>query len=398
MSGQSVDEVVAGLPATEAQDTGVTLNLGEDEGRVDSVDYEVRTVAEALARAEVDTAIWEPFWSKVNSYQVGMKIKKFREGRTVKEQPIKRTLWQVSVKLRRKVPKNILHSFEALYARMEGHEPQYLKLPKLPKLVDPHMLEVALFDHHFGKLAWQPETGSNYNLKIAERVYLQAIEDLLVRTSGYPVEKVLFPIGQDFFHVDNSKNRTTNDTPQDLDSRYAKMIEIGTLAVVKAIDRLLERAAVKVLWVPGNHDRTTSYHLVRELKAWYRQCERVEIDVSPKTRKYEIYNKSLIGFTHGDEEPHRDLPTIMASEEPALWAAAEDRHWHIGHYHKKKEMRHTAADSFGNCRVTILPSLSGTDAWHYRKGFVGSRRAAEAWLWSKKHGYTGQFSINARNS
>lgn len=381
--------------ASEAPQPGLSKTIGDSEATVESLDYEIRTVEQALQRAEVDLAIWEPYQTKVNSYQVGMKIKWHNEKKSG-AYPIKRTLWQVSVKLRRKVPKNILAAFEGLYEKMKGHEPDYRKLPALPKLTDPHLLEVSPFDVHFGKLAWGAETGTDYDMRIAEVIYLNAVQDLLARTKGFPVETVLFPIGQDFFHVDNAKAKTVNDTPQDLDTRYGKMIELGTMAVIKAIDALIARAKVKVIWVPGNHDRTTSYHLAREIKAWYRNCPRVEVDAGPKVRKYEMYGKSLIGFTHGDQEPHRDLPTIMASEVADLWAkATNDRVWHIGHFHKKKEVRHTAADSFGSCRVLTLPSISGTCAWSYASGYVGTKRAAEAFLWSKRDGYCGTFSVNA---
>ena len=382
-------------PQSEQPKTGVTTEFGDEHGKVDIVDYEIKTEKQALERAGIDLAVWEPVECKVGSHEVGMKIK-WRRGDRAGCYPIKRTLWHVSIKLKRRIKKNAYAAYEAIFERMKGYEPKFTGLPKLLKLSDPHMLEVSLFDHHFGKLAWGEETGTDYDMKIAESLYLHGVQDLLSRTVGYPIDRILLPIGQDYFHIDNSQNRTVNDTQQDLDSRYGKMIEHGTIAIIRAIEYLIPRAKVKVLWVPGNHDRTTSYHLAREIKAWYRNCDRVEVDISPTTRKYEFYGESLIGFTHGDEEKHGDLPTIMASEEPQLWAKAKDRWWHIGHYHKKKETRHTAADSFANCRVSILPSLSGTDAWHFRKGYVGGKRCAEAWLWSKANGYTGQFSVNAR--
>ena len=380
-------------------ETGFKIDFGDETGQIHSTDYQIKTVAQALERAQIDLAVWEVVSSKIGSHELGMKMKRHHAGAGHGYDtyyPLKQTLWNVSVTVRRKVPKNIYAAFEGLYEKMKGWEPDYRKLPPLPKLKEKFLLEVSLFDHHFGKLAWGAETGTDYDMKIAEALYLNAVQDLLVRTQGYPVEKILFPIGQDFFHVDNASNRTINDTPQDLDTRYGKMIELGTLAVIKAVEFLVPRAKVEIIWVPGNHDRTTSYHLAREVKAWYRNCDRVTVDVSPKVRKYYTYEKSLIGFTHGDSEPHRDLPTIMASEVPHLWAKAVDRVWHIGHFHKAKEVRHTAADSFGNCRVQILNSLSGNDFWHHRMGFVGGKRCAEAFLWSEKDGYAGTFSVNAR--
>jgi hypothetical protein len=395
----TIDTIIQSKLPPEPE-TGVNVEIGDEAGSVRTVDYEIRTVEQALARAEIDLAVWEVTESKIGSHELGMKMKKHHGGGDGKGYdtyyPIKRTLWSVSVKLRRKIPKNIMLAFEALYDKMKGWEPKYGKLPPLLKIKDPHQLEVSLFDVHFGKMAWGEETGTDYDMKIAGRIYQNATDDLLARTQSYPIETVLFPVGQDYFHVDNASSTTVNFTPQDVDTRYGKMIHEGTLAVIRAIDSLVARAKVKVIWVPGNHDRTTSYHLVRELKAWYRNCDRVEVDAGPKVRKYEVYGPALIGFTHGDSEPHRDLPTIMASEVPQLWAATTDHVWHIGHFHKKKEVRHTAADSFGSCRVVTLPSLSGTCAWSFRNGYTGTKRAAEAFLWSKNSGYTGTFSVNAR--
>ena len=44
--------------------------------------------------------------------------------------------------------------------------------------------------------------------------------------------------------------------------------------------------------------------------------------------------------------------------------------------------------------IRILPSLSGTDAWHHEKGFVGNTRAAQAYAWGKETGYKGHFQVN----
>lgn len=393
MKSTIADVVNSQLPPEP--ETGIETDFGDEFGRVISVDYEIKTYQQALKRANIDLAVWDVVEVKLGSSQVGMKMRRRHEGGDITYYPIKRTLWRVSVKLRRKVPKNILLAFESLYEKMKGWEPKY-KLPKLPKITDPHMLEASLTDEHFGMLAWGEETGEDHDCKIAERIYLNAIGDILVRTQGYPVEQVLLPIGNDFFHIDNSQNRTVAGTQLDCDSRYGRVIQLGTMAVIRAIDMLVQRARVKVIWVPGNHDRTTSYHLVRELKAWYRNCDRVEVDAGPKVRKYEHYGATLLGFTHGDQEAHRDLPTIMASEVPQLWAATTDHVWHLGHFHKKKETRHTASDSFGACRIFVLPSLVSRDAWHFASGYVGGKRATEAYLWSKKDGYTGHFSVNAR--
>jgi hypothetical protein len=113
-------------------------------------------------------------------------------------------------------------------------------------------------------------------------------------------------------------------------------------------------------------------------------------------RKYVSYGINLLGFTHGNEEKHGDLPTLMAQEAAGLWREDQHREWHLGHYHKKKQLTHNPQDTQGGTRVQVLPSLSGTDAWHYRKGYVKTLRAAEAYLWNYTNGYSGHFSVNVR--
>jgi hypothetical protein len=66
--------------------------------------------------------------------------------------------------------------------------------------------------------------------------------------------------------------------------------------------------------VPGNHDPQTSYFLAKVLEAWFKNAKDVEINTEPKPRKYFLYGVNLIGFAHGDDEPLRDLPSLMANE------------------------------------------------------------------------------------
>ena len=257
-----------------------------------------------------------------------------------------------------------------------------------------HLLIPSLYDHHFGKLAWAPETGVDYDIKIAENLFTEAIANMLSKAAVFGIDRIVLPIGHDFLHIDNIEGTTAAGTPQDVDSRLVKIINTASRAVTTAVSQCLQVAPVDIVWVPGNHDPQTSYYLCKILEAYYRTTDDVTVDVSPMVRKFITYGVSLIGMTHGSEEKIADLPLIMASSEPEAWAAAEHREWHIGHVHKKKEMRTVTADSFGPVLVRVLPSLCGTDAWHYKKGYVAGNRAAEAYLYHKEHGYAGHISAN----
>jgi hypothetical protein len=137
---------------------------------------------------------------------------------------------------------------------------------------------------------------------------------------------------------------------------------------------------------------------MRVLASYYKDTPDVSVDSSPMPRKVRTFGKCFVMFTHGDEEPHRDLPTIAATSAPQEWAATRFREAHIGHFHKKKEIRTVDVDEHQGFRVRILPSLAGCDRWHFARGFVNSQRAAEAYLWSAEDGYVGHFSVNARSA
>jgi len=355
-----------------------------DSVQIRSVSERIQTVDEALEHASVNTTVWKVDRFVVNSWEAPSK----EHGVT--------TLWQVKVWLIRRASKPITEGLETLYKRILEHKPAVPNKNRKPITADKHLLEVSLFDHHFGKLGWEPESDSQYDLGSSESIYYNAVEDLLDRTSGYNIDSILMPIGNDFFHVNNWMMTTQRGTPQDHDGRFQKIFEVGCMAAIKGIDRCLSVAPVEILWVPGNHDPETSWYLARFLDAWYRNVEDVEIDKSPKYRKYKNYGINLIGFTHGNEEKHRDLPAIMAAEVPDLWAKAKFRSWHLGHLHRKSQLVHNGNDTFGGVTISVLPSLCGTDAWHYKKGYVKNNRAAEAYLWHHEDGYAGHFSANVR--
>jgi hypothetical protein len=259
------------------------------------------------------------------------------------------------------------------------------------------MLVVSLYDHHFGKLAWRREVGEDYDLAIAERIYANAIEDLLQKSRGYDVERILLPVGQDFVHVSGPKMETDAGTPQDTDGRFPKIMTTAMMALVHAIDRMLLVAPVTVCYVPGNHGGTAEWHAVMFLSAWYRNNPNVTIDAEPMPSKHILYGNTLIGMTHGDGIKPDRLPIMLASLWPEDWAKAKWREMHTGHLHSKKETQYVSCEDYDGVLVRRLPSLTATDAWHFRHGY-NSRRAAEAHLYSKDRGPTGYFITTAQET
>lgn len=344
----------------------------------------IRTVEDAIKEAKVDLDIWEVVRSSVKKYDQGSKNKE------KKVQVVE--LWSIHIDLKRKVSRTIEKAFEGLLRKIPK-----IKLPSSSprKVSDPHLCYIGLHDVHFGKLAWAAETGENYDLKIAEDLYWEAGQDLVAKAQGFPIEKFVLPVGHDFLHVDNLKNQTTSGTQVDTDGRFAKIFETGQLAVIKLVEYLRRIAPVEVMWIPGNHDYESSYFLCKVIQAWYRESANVKVDCRPTPRKAVHYGVNLIGCTHGCDEKHERLASLLAEEYKHEWAGSVCREVLLGHYHRAKETHYNLANHKDGVMIRVLPSLSGSDSWHFKKGYVSPEgKVAQALLYSKTDGFVAQFNSN----
>lgn len=252
------------------------------------------------------------------------------------------------------------------------------------------LAELNLADFHIGKLCWAEETGHNYDIKTAIGIFRDAINYKIAQLKKYPVEKILFPVGNDFFQVDNLQNTTTAGTQQDVDSRYGKMFREGTKLIIESIERLREIAPVDVLITPGNHDKLSIFFLGEILEIYYQNNENVNVDTSLLPRKYYKYGKNLLGFTHGNDIKLADLPMIMAVESPKWWGETKYRFVKCGHFHHQKMILNEVSGII----VEIMPSLSGTDSWHKNKGYTGNIRSAVTAIYDKEMGLVGKIYFN----
>lgn len=275
-------------------------------------------------------------------------------------------------------------------AEAKAHAPKYAPISYKEHMLyeGERLLEISIFDPHLGKLAWAPEAGENYDIKIAKSRFKEATAYFMDLAKALQVTKILFVLGNDLFHTDGMSNTTTGGTPQDWDVRWQKAFTEVRKLMILCIDNLRTVAPVDVVIVPGNHDRAQCYYLGEALECWYNNCAEVCVDNAPKLRKYYSFGTNLLGFTHGSEEKQEDLPIIMATEEPMLFAQASHKEWHTGHLHK-----YLAEEKFGVTR-RILPSIAGTDAWHKSKGYVGNIKSAQAYLYSANEGFLAYFQYN----
>jgi predicted phosphodiesterase len=338
-----------------------------------SVPERVQSLDDLIRVCKVDTSEWEVERFICNKWEMGSKD---AEGKATTT-----PLFQVKAWLKRRVV--IIAARDEIAALMADAK---TRLPKLASLAPRrkaggYMLEIDVADLHNGKLAWGAETGhGNYDTGMAEQLHDRAVAALLERTSGYALDEVLIVLGNDLLHVDSRANMTTAGTVQDTDSRYYKVFLSTRRMAQRTIDRCRQRAKVRVVMVPGNHDRDSVWHLGDSLECAYHACPDVTIDNTPTQRKYVEFGKVMLMLTHGDKGKRQDYPLLMATEQAEMFGRTKYREAHTGHLHQ------TRVQEWHGVRVRILPSLAGTDAWHAENTYTGNLRAAEAFVWSKDEG------------
>jgi hypothetical protein len=346
-----------------------------------SISDRIITVDQLLKVYDLSLDDWEIEKQIVNTWEVGAK--------SPTGEIVTTPLFQVKVWLRSKKEIKTLESIKHDFIQeLKNISPVVPKKPTLYKGNKGYLLEINVFDLHLGKKSWEEETSHEYSLSKAIELFEQSILNFIEETKHLPIEKFLLPIGNDFFNSDTSYpyNSTTKGTPQEEDARWQKTFREGRKLLVDQITLLSQIAPVEVIMIPGNHDFERNFYLGDSLEGWFHNNANVSINNNPSPRKYFNYGKVLLGFTHGNEEKPNDLPLLMAQEVPNLWANSYFREFHLGHFHFKKEIKYRSTLEYQGVMIKYMGSLSGTDSWHHKKGYVGAQRIAEAYLWDADKG------------
>jgi hypothetical protein len=354
----------------------------------------IHTLEQLIEYFEIDLAIWEVERFVANKWEVGRKDQKMdwrvvdgvaigykEDSGTIFVEP----LFQVKAFLKKKV--NIVDARKEIeelrkLAKKDARIPKEIKRAGAPS---GNMLELCIYDHHWGKLAWGEQTGhDNYDVKIATEIFNKAFNSLLDRTAGLVFDEIWFAVGNDLLNSDDTQGRTTHGTYVATDIRYQKTFKTVRLLITDAIERLRRRAKkVKVIMVSGNHDNLSVWHLGDSLECVFAKYKDVEIDNSPLSYKCHQFGKVMLMFAHGDKGKHEDYPLLMATEHAKMFGETAFREVHTGHTHQLK-----TTEKHG-IRVRILPALCSPDAWHAQNGYVGNLRSSEAFIWNKNEGLIG---------
>ena len=349
------------------------------------------TVDQLLSAHDISLEYWEIEKQIVNSWEVGAKTP---EGVIATTPLFQVKVWLVSKKEHKRldeIKKEFLEDILNLSPIVEKYN--YTSNKDKPK----KLVELNIFDLHLGKFAWREETNQDYDLKIAIELFNNCINHFIEQTQNINVDRFMLPIGNDFFNSDYSYpyNRTTKGTPQENDTRWQHIFRKGRQLLIENIQKLSQIAPVDIVMIPGNHDYEKVFYLGDSLEGWFHNNENITVNNLANPRKYYKYGNILLGLTHGDKEKITDLPLIMANENPQDWAQTQFREFHLGHLHHKQEIKYKSAQEYQGVIIRYMSSLSGTDAWHHSKGYIGGKRSAECLVWDAEKGLDQQIYFTA---
>ena len=235
---------------------------------------------------------------------------------------------------------------------------------------------LSLQDIHFGK------EGN----ETIDKDFEETIKDLVNRaTNSHHIEKLYYVVGGDVINMDTWSGTTTAGTPLD-------NCMTATEAYMQAFDSLqwsinyLKQFCdeLQVVYIPGNHDRLSSFHLAHGLSKCFSD-KNILWDVVYLERKVFVYEDNFFAFEHGDVNTKNSL-LVYSMEYPKDWGKTLHRTLYTGHYHHKKKIQYITEHENTGFMLKILPSLSRTDYYHYHNKFVGSRRSGVLSLHSPTKG------------
>jgi hypothetical protein len=275
-----------------------------------------------------------------------------------------------------------------LLETLKNFKPKYTPVAKVhinDKFSDPTVGVLSIQDLHFGKEG---------NLTVADDFKL-AIENLVLRAySSHKVDKIVYVIGGDLLNMDTFGGLTTKGTPVDSDQRAQDAYNDAFDAMFWSVNYIKQFCNdLQVVYLPGNHDRLSSYHLVHALSKCFNEPN-ITFDATYAERKVVVYGDNFFAFEHGDVTK-KMTALVYATEFPVEWGRTLYRTCYTGHFHTKKVTEFVTDNEVHGFAIKHLPSLSKTDYWHYHNKFTGAKRQAVMEIHHPNKGKISEFTYTA---
>lgn len=243
--------------------------------------------------------------------------------------------------------------------------------------------QYTLTDAHFGKLAWGEETGSDYDLKIAEQMYLDWFS-MAIRLSPEAAIGLLAQLGDMLHHDSHLSVTPTHAHVLDADSRLQKVIRVVIRTLRRIVKMMLEKhESVHLIMADANHDPAGEAWLREMFAAFFEDEPRVTVDRSPSTYYAYEFGLTSLFYHHGHKRKPSVVDSVFASRFRQIYGRTKFSYAHLGH-------RHSDALLSGNLmKVEQHETLASPDA-HEANGGWPLGQSAKVITYSSRFGEVGR--------
>ena len=261
-------------------------------------------------------------------------------------------------------------------------------LMRAPPPSNDQLLNVyTITDYHLGMLAWEPETGADWDTDIAERMLVDWFSHSISQAPD--ASSCVFAQLGDFMHFDGLDSVTPSSGHiLDADTRFTRLVRVAIRVTARVIDMLLSKyQSVYVLMAEGNHDLASSCWLRELTAARYENEPRVMVETRPDP--YYCYEHGLTSlfWHHGHKHRMSGIDTVFAAKFREVFGRTKYSYAHTGHLHHR-ELKETNLMIVEQHRTLAAP-----DAYASRGGWM-SGRSSTVITYHREYGEVGRITLS----
>lgn len=246
----------------------------------------------------------------------------------------------------------------------------------------------VITDYHLGMLSWQPETGADWDISIAENLIIRWFEQAIALSPNS--SQAVFAQLSDFLHFDGMDAVTpASKHLLDVDTRFAKLVRSAIRILRSVIDMLLEKHQnVHLIMADANHDPVSQIWLREWLAVMYENEPRITVDKSPNPYNAFEFGKVALFFHHGHKRKVENVSEVFAGQFREMFGRTKYAYAHTGHLHSINVKENNLMI------VEQHRTLAPPDAYAARGGWL-SGRDAKVITYHKEYGEVSRLTINS---
>jgi hypothetical protein len=247
--------------------------------------------------------------------------------------------------------------------------PRVTMLPA-PPLGKDHLLNCyVITDYHMGMLSWKPETGDDWDLKMAEELIIKWFAQAIIQSPDS--NTAVFAQMSDFLHFDGMDAVTpASKHLLDVDTRFAKVVRSAIRVLRIVIDMLLQKhQKVHIIMADANHDPVSQIWLREWFSVLYENEPRITVDKSPNPYNAYEFGKTALFFHHGHKRKVTNVSEVFAGQFREMFGRTKYAYAHTGHLH------HIDVKENNLMIVEQHRTLAPADAYSARGGWRTGRDA-----------------------